>query len=786
MPLKLFWFLLFLLPFQLLAQSTLTIKGRVVNENKEALSYVTVAAMSKTTGQLIGGTTTEEDGSFELSVEEAAVQLELSFIGFQNLVLGEVQSSDGRWDTGEIVMLSEALELEEVNIVAERSKTEFKLDKRVFNVGKDISSSGAGALEVLNNLPSVNVDIEGKISLRGNQGVQILIDGKPSVASSDPRNALGAITAEMIESVEIITNPSAKYEAGGTSGIINIVLRKEEKEGINGSISLNTGYPNNHSIGGSLNRRTSRFNLFTQFGGGYRTMPTISESYNLNRQTQQYIDSEGSGKRNENFYNLTLGADYFLNKNNTLTLSGNYAYEIEDNPSEVTFSIYDDTSEPRSRYIRKEETKATNPKWQYDLQYKRQFTNHKDHVLLISAQGQFFGKDQESSFLNTFITGNTGAINQRTETDFYQADYTYKLDYTNPISKTTQLEAGGMYVINDVGNDYAIFDEVNGVWQPNFNLTNDFRYNQKVLGVYTTASYEARKWGVKVGLRAEETKLNTLLATTQEANNQDYFNLFPSLHTSYKVSPALSFQAGYSKRIFRPRLWDLNPFFNIQNNYFIRTGNPNLLPEFGDSYEITGILVRDKWSVNISTYHLYTSDVMENVSYFDNGVTISTRENVGTNRKTGLEINGKYTPLSWLSINGDVNWGYFSRKGSFNGTVFDFQNSQWSAKTTVKFKLSGDLDLELTPNYQSGFQTVQGTTSGFLFADAGLRKKILKKRAVVSIGIRDIFASRIQENIIDQTTFFVRNFSQRGRFITVGFSYSIGKGEVMSYTGGRR
>ena len=210
----------------------------------------------------------------------------------------------------------------------------------------------------------------------------------------------------------------------------------------------------------------------------------------------------------------------------------------------------------------------------------------------MSAQGQFFGKDQESSFLNTFITGNTGAINQRTETDFYQADYTYKLDYTNPISKTTQLEAGGMYVINDVGNDYAIFDEVNGVWQPNLNLTNDFRYNQKVLGVYTTASYEARKWGVKVGLRAEETKLNTLLATTQEANNQDYFNLFPSLHTSYKVSPALSFQAGYSKRIFRPRLWDLNPFFNIQNNYFIRTGNPNLLPEFGDSYEITGILVR--------------------------------------------------------------------------------------------------------------------------------------------------------------------------------------------------
>ncbi len=267
MPLKLCWFFLLLLPFQMVAQTSLTIKGRVVNENKQPLSYVTVAVMFKANGQLIGGTTTEEDGSFEVSIEETAVQLEFSFIGFQNLVLGDVQGIDGSWDTGEIVMQSETLKLDEVNIVAERSKTEFKLDKRVFNVGKDISSSGAGALEVLNNLPSVNVDIEGKISLRGNQGVQILIDGKPSVASSDPRNALGAITAEMIESVEIITNPSAKYEAGGTSGIINIVLKKEEKEGVNGSISLNSGYPNNHSIGGSLNRRTSKFNLFTQFGG---------------------------------------------------------------------------------------------------------------------------------------------------------------------------------------------------------------------------------------------------------------------------------------------------------------------------------------------------------------------------------------------------------------------------------------------------------------------------------------------------------------------------------------
>lgn len=761
------------------------ITGTVIDEGtNEPLPFATVVLISRASDRVLTGSTSNESGQFEIKTDSTNAYIEVRAIGMNTLVIDSIDWQHHPIELGNVLVSSGLLQVDEVNVTAERSTMEFKLDKRVFNVGKDISSTGMGALEVLNNVPSVNVDIEGNITLRGNGGVQILIDGKPSAMSDDPSKALGTLTADMIESIEVITNPSAKYEAGGTSGIINIVLKKEEKKGFNGSVSLNTGIPNNHSLGGSLNLRTNKFNFFTQFGGGYRTLPDYDKTSNRNTHDLSRIDSKGTGYRNEQFYNITIGADYFLNDYNTLTLSGNFAYEIEQNPSRTSFTILDTLGNNISEYDRVEATDALNPKWQYDLQYKKQFRNNKEHVLQFSTLGRFFGKDQESSFTNEYISGLTTAFDQRTQTDFYQADYTFKLDYVNPLTKHITLELGSMYEINDVGNNYAVYNLDNGIWVENSSLTNDFQYNQKVLGVYGTGSYEGEKWGIKLGLRAENTDLHTLLTNTGQENKRNYTNLFPSVHSSYKFSKKFSMQAGYSRRIFRPRLWDLNPFFNIQNNYNIRTGNPNLMPEFGDSYELTSIFYLGKVSLNASVYHLYTTDVMESVSFYEDGVNISTRANVGTNRKTGFELNGKYTPAKWFAINGDFNYGYFNRQGEFQNRNFDFKGEQWSTKFTLKFKLPAGIDLELAPNYQSSYKTVQGRVSGFASLDAGARKKLLKDKAVLSLSVRDVFASRIRETIVDQPDFYVYSFSKRGRFITLGFSYSFGKGEVMTYSGG--
>ena len=233
-------------------------------------------------------------------------------------------------------------------------------------------------------------------------------------------------------------------------------------------------------------------------------------------------------------------------------------------------------------------------------------------------------------------------------------------------------------------------------------------------------------------------------------------------------------------------MWDLNPFFNVRNNFSIRTGNPNLLPEFTDSYELNSIYVFEKISLNFGVYHRYTTDVIERVSLFENDVNIMTPLNIGTNRGTGLEFNFKYTPTNTISFNGDFNYLNFNRQGNFDATSFDFSADQWSSKLTSKLKLPADFEVEITGQYVSREKTFQSVISGNIFADMGVRKKIMKGRGVFNLSIRDIFASRIREIRTTQPTFRLYNWSQRGRFITFGFSYGFGKGEAMQFSGQKR
>ncbi|MEM9820816.1 MAG: outer membrane beta-barrel family protein [Bacteroidota bacterium] len=765
----------------------LIIKGQIQEgSTQQAIEFATIMLKSPEDQQVITGTSSGSDGSFQLKTKVSNFIIEVSFIGFTTQVIRDFTIKNGQVELGIINLDEDRQTLDEVVIRAEKSQTEFKLDKRVFNVGKDLSSTGASALEVLNNVPSVNVNIEGEISLRGSTGVQVLINGKPSVIASEQGNALGTITADMIEKIEVITNPSAKYDAEGTSGIVNIVLKKEERKGVNGSLSINTGVPHNHSVGLSLNRRTEKFNLFSQLGVGYRELPNDLENINQNLINRDSLYATGEEFRNEIFYNVVLGTDYHINKYNVLTLSGNFAYEVEDQPSSTLFNLTEAGGTELSSWRREETTEATNPKWQYELQYKKDFKDHKDHDLLFSALGNFFGKDQSSSFTNTLLSGEQNLADQQTSTSFKEAKYTFKLDYTRPFSKRFTLETGAQLVTQDVSNDFSVDNLEDGIWVNDPNLTNIFEYDQRVLGIYGTGAYEDDQWGLKLGLRLETTDLNTLLINTNQADNQNYTNFFPSVHTSYKLTEHFSLQAGYSRRVYRPRLWDLNPFFNIRNNFSIRKGNPELLPEFTDSYELASIYVLGKTALNFTVYHRHTTDVIERVSTFENNVTTFQPLNIGVNQSTGLEFNAKYSPSKKWSINGDFNYNYFDREGTFESTSFDFSASQWSTKWTLKFKLPMKIDAEVTGRYQSSFQTIQGENADNLFADLGLRKKIMKGKGVLNFSIRDIFASRVRERFTNQDAFFLYSRRQRGRFITFGFSYGFGKGEAMEYSGRRR
>ena len=762
------------------------IYGTVVEAGTtQYIDYVSVIAMDATTKKMITGTTTANGGEFELSVPTDNVYLELSFIGMSPLTIDDIDFMNKKADLGLVSMGEASQTLDEVIVRAEKSTTEYKLDKRVFNVGSDLSSSGAGALDVLDNVPSVSVSIEGEIALRGSTGVQILINGKPSILADEASGALGTITADMIDKVEVITNPSAKYEAEGTAGIINIVLKKEEKRGMNGSLSVNTGVPHNHSVGLSLNRRSEKFNLFTQLGVGYRELPRDQENINRDLVNNTELISEGEQFRNEFFYNVILGSDYYIDPNNVITLSGSFTYEVEDQPSETDFSFFSDDVLQRT-WNRTEVTEATNPKLQYELNYTREFKDDEDHQLLFSAIGNYFGKEQSSLFVNDFSFGDADQTDQTTATAFDEGKFTFKLDYTKPFNDLWTIELGSQYLLNDVSNDFTVSNESNGSFVVDPDLTNLFEYDQKVLGLYTTASYEGEYWGIMLGLRAENTDLSTLLVNTNEVNSQNFTNLFPSAHTSYKLTEAISFQAGYSKRIYRPRLWDLNPFFNIRNNFSIRAGNPDLQPEFSDSYEVGSIFIYEKITFNVNLYHRYTTNSIERVSTFIDNVNIFRPENIGVNKSTGIEGNFKLSPVNKLTINGDLNYNVFSKNGRFNDQVFDFSADRYSTDITFKYKWSKLLDVEVSGEHESREQTIQGTRAANTFMNLGLRYKILKGRGIFNISARDVFASRIRKTEVDQEDFYLFSRSLRGRFITFGFSYGFGKGEAMQYSGGRR
>ncbi|MGC6431294.1 MAG: TonB-dependent receptor domain-containing protein [Jejuia sp.] len=771
---------------QTLYSQSVQIIGEVIEERtSQPLAYATVALRDSQTKETLNGVITKEDGSFEIQAETQQFIIEISFMGYETKTITDFVIKKGRANLGIILLKEDAQQLGEVLVEAEVSSFQFKLDKRVFNIGKDLSSTGASALEVLNNVPSVNVDIEGAISLRGSSGVQVLINGKPSILT-DEGGALGSITADMIDRIEVITNPSAKYDAEGTSGIINIVIKKDERRGLNGAVSANTGAPDSNSFGLSLNRRSEKFNLFTQLGLGRRVLPRDSENINENLNSGITISSIGEDFRIEKFYNITLGTDYYINPNSVITLSGNFAYEIEDQPSGINFKEVDGNNALISEWRRDETTEATNPKYQYELVYKRDFEDHEDHDLLLSATGNSFAKDLTSLFQDATISGDDKDAVQNTRTDFSDNTYTFKVDYTKPFSEVWTIETGAQYVINDIGNDFEVQNLIGDEFISDEGLTNNFEFDQKVLGVYLIGGYEKENWGIQSGLRLEQTDLKTNLVTTNQVNNQNYTNLFPSIHMSYKVSDILSLQTGYSARINRPGMWELNPFFNIRNNFNIREGNPALMPEFTDSYELTSIFDVGKTDLNFGVYHRYTTDVIERVSVFEDNVNTIRPENIGTNSTLGIEFNTKYSPSKWLTLNLDFNYNQFNRKGTFESTIFDFNGNQWSSKVMAKFKLPADIDLEAVGNHRSKVKTVQGARSANTFLDIGVRKKILKDKGVLNLSIRDVFESRIFENFISQGNSEAYSYSLRGRFVALGFSYGFGKGEAMEYLGGKR
>ncbi len=759
------------------------VTGSVIDEDsKSIIEYATVSFYSLPDSTFITGSVTDLEGKFQLKLDPGRYFARLQFVSYSEKVVPEINvPQNGQLDMGNIPLSVSTQELDAVTVQAERTQMQLSLDKKVFNIGKDLSNLAGSASDILDNLPSVEVDLEGNVSLRGSQNVRILIDGKPSgLVGLSSADALRQLQSDLIESVEVITNPSARYDAEGMAGVINIILKKEKRRGLNGSFQANSGYPDNHGGSVNVNYRSNAVNWFTNIGARYRQSPGGGSSY------QEFFleDTTFSTRRNQDRvrggfgYNARFGADFYLGDKNTITTSFLYRFDDEENESDLTYDDYSSTDELISRILRAEREMENDENLEYSVNYTRSF-NNEDQKLTFDVQYQE-NNETESANINQIGIGEFEEddleLTQRTVNAEGESRLLVQSDYIQPLGANGKVEVGFRVNSRRISNDYLV-EEGNdaGEFDILTNFTNDFRYDEDVYAGYGIYSNEFNSLSYQLGVRYERTEISTLLKQTDESNEQLYNNLFPSVNLTYKLNDVNALQGSYSKRISRPRFWHLNPFFSFADARNIRTGNPNLQPEFTDSYEFGLLQNLNSSTLYYAVYYRYTEGVEQRVSTVDEfGTTFSIPQNLSRSDAIGLEVNANHELLDWWAINGNFN--VFYREITPPNDRPDLYAEAFSFTTRVsnQLKINKRSNAQVNFFYRAPQETSQGRRLSMYSLDLGYAIDVLNNNGTISLSLRDTFNTRkYRGETFGPTWYSESEFQWRARQFRVSFIYRL-------------
>lgn len=777
----LYCLLLFSSLFQLNAQSY-RIEGKVLDgETKRPLEYANASLLNKSDSTLLGGSTTDVSGKFEISTKAGEYIIKIQFISYHTRYVNVTLSQENPIVSLDAITLFPDTELlSEVVVSAQKSQMQLELDKRIFNVSADLSNVASNASEILDNLPSIAVDVDGVVSLRGNANVRILVNGKPSglVGIGSP-DALRQLQGDLIERIEVITNPSARYEAEGSAGIINIILKKEHERGFNGSFTANTGFPANHGFSGNANYRTGRFNLFGSYGINYRENPGGGFTDRISNDTIfTYIDNRRLRTGTSN--NFMIGSDFYINDKNIITASAVARLSDEINTTDITYTdrtlnngIYNNT-------LRRDLEEGKDDNIEYGLTYTRTMKGE-GHQLIAQLQLRD-NKETEISSIDSanLLLSSPSQLYQRSENNEGDLNTLIQVDYVYPFSKGKKFEAGYRGTIREITSEYLVeqIDE-SGNFFPLANFSNQFIYNEDVHAVYSIYENKMKTWGYQLGLRAEQTFINTFQRETDETNNKDYINFFPSVFVSYNLNDSRTLQASYSRRVSRPRFRELNPFSSFSDPRNIRTGNTDLNPEFTDSYEIGLLNNLKNSSIYFGAYYRYTTGVVERVQTSLDGInTVSTPRNIGVEDAYGFEGNFTLDPTNWLSLNGNVNFYRAITVGKYidpsNNEIL-LERDTYSSRFRLgsKFKIS-KVNLQINGNYRAPENQTQGTRKSVYRVDAGANMDVLKGKGTLNLIVRDIFNTRKFRGTVQTDNFSeVSEFQWRSRQVRLSFTYRI-------------
>lgn len=739
---------LFLLSSTLLFSNNIdkkySITGKVIDSlTQKPLSYATVSVSQNNI--IIDGVITNENGEFKLSVQKGDYILKAEFLSYNSYQRSITVNGALNLRT---IKLSESVnELDEVTIRSEKSTIDLKIDKKVFNVGKDLLSQNGSLQQVLENVPSVSVDLNGIVSLRGNPNVSILINGKPSVLAVN--NNLNQIPSDQIDRIEVITNPSSRYQAAGTAGIINVILKKNGLEGLSGSLTLTNSIIASSSAYANINYKSNSFNLFSTVGYRFtdsRVFENITQNF-LNGITPLSLDRKTDEYHNLKRAYIYTGFDYFLSKNSTLTTSYFKILAERDNVLRYDYTYYSSipTQTLNSIIIRNENYYEPIDHNQLEVSYTKNY-DKKGKTLLIDFQYDFWNEDENEDFLTQTIFPPTpeNTVVSRTKDIESSKDFLLQIDLVNPINEKTTFETGFRGETRIISSDYKAEIFQNNQWEIFNNIDNKLDYKERIVGVYALYANKQKKFNYQLGLRGEYTSIDVSDRKDDFGSKKNYLKLFPTIHLNYIFSDITTTQLSYSRRINRPSFWQLNPFSTLSGGLNAQIqGNPDLDPSFTNSLELGFLTKVGKVRLNPSVYYQHTTDPFQFFTEQNaDNILISTTINTDTENRMGAEISLSYNPLKWLQLSGEFNYYSFQQRGNHNGISFDFNNNTWTSRINSLIKLPRQFTLQTTFNYSARNENAQTITKSYYVGSLGLNKPFLKNKAALTFNIRNILNSR--------------------------------------------
>lgn len=780
-----------LLTSQLKAQvNSGSVSGSVIDKSSgAAIEGADVTVNRIKDSSLVKGTQTDAAGKFTISdVPFGSYYIKVSLVGYNLSIISGVTLSDAKTSiTIDPVKLSSgSTTTEEIVVESEKSLIEFKPDKKVFNVSKNLTSQGGMLIDLLREIPSVTVDQDGNVSLRGGEGVKIMIDGRPSGLDGQSRTIILEQTpASDVESVELITNPSAKYEAEGSTGIINIVMKKDVKKGVgyNGTIGLNAGTGDKYNGQFSLSLKSDKMTIYGNYGYNSRnmTMSGFSDRIYYNNTTLSSINENSSALGRGRSHSVKLGLDYYIDKLNTFGISVNYRDNTRGRNNTGFYKEYDLNNNLLTDYYSTSLSDDIGKSIDVNANYMMRF-NTPQQVLTADVSFARDIDDETNNSSNTYLmpVNNTPPLRNEYSNE---KDYSFRgqVDYVHPLNKDSKLEGGYKGTYNQRDNDYRIenYDYSTSQYVTDFNQSNDFLYKQQVHALYGIYSNQLGSFGFSLGGRVEQTFIKGELTNTGQNFDRNYIDFFPSLSVSQKLSSTSELQASYSRRINRPRMGQLNPFRSTSwgntNNY--SEGNPNLNPEFSDAFELSFIQYVKWATITPSIFYRYTRDEISRTrTLIDSVSTLSTFVNYNNSRSYGGELIVNLNPAKFMSLNST--FSYYRSEVDATNLQTGLKNSgdSWTARTMANFILPADFNLQASYFYSGRRVSAQGSFEPVQSLDMAIKKDFFDKKLSITARVSDLLdQAKYKFNFYDVDFSEVSERQRDSRTFFLGITYNFGQ-----------